>query len=117
MAAPGRRPTLGLRSGRRGRCTPVTAAAIPDQRAKADPQGACVADQRQELDNARFAETVSAVAAMFTSAGLGRGDVLAILLPNRVELITSMFAAWRLRAAVTPVHPAPTAPEAPRPTH
>ena len=90
----------------------MTAAAIPDQRAKADPQGACVADQRQELDNARFAETVSAVAAMFASAGLGRGDVLAILLPNRVELITSMFAAWRLGAAVTPVNPALTAQEA-----
>jgi acyl-CoA synthetase (AMP-forming)/AMP-acid ligase II len=28
--------------------------------------------------------------------------VLAIMLPNRVELITSMFAAWRLGAAVTP---------------
>jgi acyl-CoA synthetase (AMP-forming)/AMP-acid ligase II len=90
----------------------VTAAAIPDQRAEADPRGACVADQRQELDNARFAETVRAVAAMFASAGLGRGDVLAILLPNRVELITSMFAAWRLGAAVTPVNPALTAQEA-----
>src|SRR5260370_27634190 len=105
MAAPGRRPTLGLRSGRRGRCTPVTAAAIPDQRAKADPQGACVADQRQELDNVRFAETVSGVAAVFASAGLGRGDVLAIMLPNQVELITSMFAAWRLGAPLTPLNP------------
>jgi len=38
--------------------------------------------------------------------------VLAIMLPNRVELITSMFAAWRLGAAVTPVNPALTGQEA-----
>src|SRR6185295_2355169 len=36
----------------------------------------------------------------------------AIMLPNRVELITSVFAAWRLGAAVTPVNPALTAQEA-----
>ena len=49
---------------------------------------------------------------MFAAAGLGRGDVLAVMLPNRVELVTSMFAAWRLGAAVTPVNPALTAQEA-----
>jgi len=64
------------------------------------------------LDNAAFAERVLAVAAAFAAAGLRRGDVLAIMLPNRVELITSMFAAWRLGAAVTPINPALTAQEA-----
>jgi acyl-coenzyme A synthetase/AMP-(fatty) acid ligase len=38
--------------------------------------------------------------------------VLAIMLPNRVELVTSMFAALRLGAAVTPVNAALTAQEA-----
>jgi acyl-CoA synthetase (AMP-forming)/AMP-acid ligase II len=90
----------------------VTAAAVPDERAQQDPRGACIADERQELDNARFAQTVTAVAAVFAAAGLGPGDVLAIMLPNRVELVTSMFAAWRLGAAVTPVNPALTAREA-----
>jgi long-chain acyl-CoA synthetase len=64
------------------------------------------------LENAAFAERVLAVAAVFAAAGLRRGDVLAIMLPNRVELVTSMFAAWRLGAAVTPVNPALTAQEA-----
>ena len=77
-----------------------------------DPGGPCIADERLVLDNAAFAERVLAVAAVFAAAGLGRGDVLAIMLPNRVELITSMFAAWRLGAAVTPVNPALTAQEA-----
>jgi len=90
----------------------VTAAAIPGERALRDPSGACIADERQELDNAGFAQKVTAVAAVLAAAGLGRGGVLAVMLPNRVELITSMFAAWRLGAAVTPVNPALTAQEA-----
>jgi acyl-CoA synthetase (AMP-forming)/AMP-acid ligase II len=90
----------------------MLAAAIPDERAARDPAGACVADERQELDNARFMKTVSAVAALLADAGLGPGGVLAIMLPNRVELVTSMFAAWRLGAAVTPVNPALTGTEA-----
>jgi len=90
----------------------VTAARIPDDRALRDPSGACIADERQELDNAGFAERVAALAAVFDAAGLRPGGALAIMLPNRVELITSMFAAWRLGAAVTPVNPALTAQEA-----
>ena len=90
----------------------MTVAAIPDDRARADPRGACIADAGQELSNGQFAEAVQAVAAMFAQAGLGSGDVLALMLPNQVELVTSMFAAWRLGAAVTPVNPALTAPEA-----
>jgi len=90
----------------------MTVAAIPDHRARADPRGACIADERQELSNGQFAEAVLAVAGVFAHAGLGSGDVLAIMLPNRVELVTSMFAAWRLGAAVTPLNPAVTAHEA-----
>ncbi len=90
----------------------MTAAEIPHERALRDPGGACVADERQALDNAGFAERVTALAAVFYTAGLRSGGVLAIMLPNRVELVTSMFAAWRLGAAVTPVNPALTAQEA-----
>ncbi len=90
----------------------MTAAVIPDERALRDPAGACLADERQDLDNAAFGDRVIAVAAVFATAGLRRGDVLAVMLPNRVELVTSMFAAWRLGAAVTPVNPALTAQEA-----
>jgi long-chain acyl-CoA synthetase len=85
---------------------------LPDLRALQNPRGACVADERQALDNAAFADRVIAVAAVFAATGLGRGDVLAIMLPNQVELITAMFAAWRLGVAVTPVNPVLTAQEA-----
>src|SRR6185437_11065816 len=90
----------------------MTAARIPDERALRDPRGACVADDRRELHNAGFAERVRAVAALFAASGLHSSDVLAIMVPNRVELIISMFAAWRLGAAVTPVNPALTGSEA-----
>ena len=37
--------------------------------------------------------------------GVSAGDVVAIMLPNRVEFVVAMFAAWRLGAAVTPISP------------
>ena len=36
---------------------------------------------------------------------MSTGDVVAIKLPNTVEFVVSLFAAWRLGAAVTPVNP------------
>src|ERR1700693_2847596 len=103
-------PPLGSAGNEKGNA--VTAAAIPDDRALRDPGGACLADEHQTLDNTGFAERVTALAAVFDAAGLRPGGVLAIMLPNRVELVTSMFAAWRLGAAVTPVNPALTVQEA-----
>jgi acyl-CoA synthetase (AMP-forming)/AMP-acid ligase II len=44
--------------------------------------------------------------------GVGRGDVVAAMLPNRVELVVLLFATWRLGAALTPINPALTADEA-----
>ncbi|MET7802633.1 class I adenylate-forming enzyme family protein, partial [Streptomyces decoyicus] len=40
--------------------------------------------------------------------GVGRGDVVALLLPNTADFVVALFAAWRLGAAVTPVNPALT---------
>jgi long-chain acyl-CoA synthetase len=60
----------------------MTAAAIPEERALRDPRGACIADERQELDNQSFAQIVSAVAGRLAAAGLGPGGVLAIMLPT-----------------------------------
>ena len=87
-------------------------AALPDQRAALDPGGPCLADGRRELDNAGFAAEVRGVSCALAEMGIGRGDVVAVALPNSVELITIMFAAWRLGAALTPVNPALTSHEA-----
>ncbi|MGZ4329142.1 MAG: AMP-binding protein [Solirubrobacteraceae bacterium] len=87
-------------------------AALPDERAASDPGGRCLADGRRELDNATFATEVRRMSCALVGMGVGRGDVVAVVLPNSVELVTIMFAAWRLGAALTPVNPALTKPEA-----
>lgn len=34
-----------------------------------------------------------------------RGDVVAVKLPNRIEMVTTVLAAWKLGAAITPANP------------
>ena len=86
-------------------------AALPDARAAAWPDAPAVADDAVQLDNAAFGERVARAAALLARFGVGPGDVVAIALPNRVELVISLFAAWRLGAAATPVNPGLTRPE------
>jgi long-chain acyl-CoA synthetase len=86
----------------------VPLAALPDARAAAEPDASALADDVVTLDNAAFADRVSRAAALLDRLGVGAGDVVAIAMPNRVELIIALFAAWRLGAAATPVNPALT---------
>jgi acyl-CoA synthetase (AMP-forming)/AMP-acid ligase II len=79
---------------------------LPDQRATHDPLGPAVADDVSDLNNAEFLDAVKRAAATLRSGGVSAGDVVAIKLPNTVEFVVSLFAAWRLGAAVTPVNPA-----------
>jgi long-chain acyl-CoA synthetase len=72
----------------------------------------CMRDAFAELTYAEVAQRVDAVAEQFADAGVGRGDVVAVMLPNRVELLLGLMAAWRLGAAATPVNPVFTANEA-----
>lgn len=71
-----------------------------------------VRDRRTELTFTQLDARVAAVSSQFAAHGIGHGDVVAVMLPNRVELVLAMFAAWRLGAVVTPVNPAFTSVEA-----
>ena len=82
--------------------------ALPESRALAEPAGRCLADDERTLDNTRFAADVATLATRMGALGLVQGDVVAVLLPNRCEIVTTMFAAWRRGAALTPVNPALT---------
>jgi long-chain acyl-CoA synthetase len=86
----------------------VPVAALPEARAAAQPDAPAIADDAVALDNAAFADRVARAAALLARLGVGAGDVVAIALPNRVELVVSLFAAWRLGAAATPVNPSLT---------
>ncbi len=86
-------------------------AQLPDLRARQDTDGPCIADDASTLDNAAFLRRVRQAAAALRARGVGRGDVVALLLPNTADFVVALFAAWRLGATVTPVNPALTEPE------
>jgi acyl-CoA synthetase (AMP-forming)/AMP-acid ligase II/anaerobic selenocysteine-containing dehydrogenase len=64
----------------------------------------------QDVDRAvtygEGAEWTERIAAQLTRAGVTAGDVVAVMLANRVELPIVTMAAWRIGASVTPVNPA-----------
>ena len=77
-------------------------------RAVRNPHTPCVRDDQHALDNHEFAAAVSAFADDLTRCGVSNGDTVAVMLPNCVELLVTMFAAWSIGAALTPVNPALT---------
>lgn len=92
--------------------TTSTVAAIPFDRAVASPEGGCLREGEALLDNEAFASEVRRVAEQLVGCGVTHGATVAVMLPNRTEIITTMFAAWYLGAALTPVNPALTDEEA-----
>ena len=72
----------------------------------------CVRDDSLQLTYSEFASRVDGFASQLQEHGIGAGDVVAVMLPNRAELLVALMAAWRLRATATPVNPAFTAAEA-----
>ena len=80
-------------------------ATLPDQRAERDPLGPSVADDNASLTNAEFLDAVVRAAAALQARGVSAGDVVAIMLPNTASFVVSLFAAWRLGAAATPINP------------
>ena len=82
--------------------------ALPDLRATENPSGPAVADDYADLNNSQFLAAVQRAAASLRGRGVSAGDVVAIMLPNAASFVVSLFAAWRLGAAVTPINPSLT---------
>lgn len=87
-------------------------ATLLDRRAADDPDGPCLADERRALTNAQLAGAAQRLSTVLADRGVSAGDVVAVQLANRVELVVSLFASWRLGASLTPVNPALTEDEA-----
>ena len=51
-----------------------------------------------------FAAAVGRTAGMLAAKGIGKGDVVSLLLPNSVEYIIAYFACWELGALAGPVN-------------
>ncbi|TMS54941.1 class I adenylate-forming enzyme family protein [Mycobacterium sp. DBP42] len=78
---------------------------LPDRRAAAAPEAPCLDDDHASLSNAEFLDAVRRAASTLRSHGVRSGDVVAVMLPNTVDLVVTLFAAWRVGAAVTPLNP------------
>jgi acyl-CoA synthetase (AMP-forming)/AMP-acid ligase II len=85
---------------------------LPWQQPRSTAGRPCVRDDGVDLTYADFDSRIAAFAEQLAECGFGCGDVLAVMLPNRVELLVALFAAWRLGGAATPVNPLFTASEA-----
>src|ERR1043166_6703943 len=53
---------------------------------------------------AEFQAAIDRAAAMLSSHGIGKGDVVSLLMPNCVEYIIGYFACWKLGAIAGPVN-------------
>ncbi|AWH93188.1 class I adenylate-forming enzyme family protein [Dietzia lutea] len=71
-----------------------------------------VRDENTQMTFRELDAKVTAVACQFREHGVTSGDVIAVMLPNRSELVISIFAAWYLGAAATPINPSFTHDEA-----
>jgi long-chain acyl-CoA synthetase len=61
------------------------------------------ADGRQ-FSYAEFGEAVSRAAATLAATGIGKGDVVSLLMPNSAEYIIAYFACWTIGALAGPVN-------------
>ena len=76
------------------------------QRASAAPEKVFLlseADKRQ-FTYRQFEQAVGRAAGMLAARGIGKGDVVSLLLPNSVEYVIAYFACWQLGALAGPVN-------------
>jgi acyl-CoA synthetase (AMP-forming)/AMP-acid ligase II len=77
-----------------------------EQRAQATPDKLFLfseADGRR-FTYAEFNRAVDATARLLASHGIGKGDVVSLLMPNCAEYIVAYFACWKLGALAGPVN-------------
>ena len=72
----------------------------------------CVRDDEKALTYGEFSTRIDLFASALVADGIKAGDVIAVMLPNRVELLVAIMAAWRIGAIATPVNPTFTSIEA-----
>jgi fatty-acyl-CoA synthase len=77
-----------------------------DVAARRFPDRQCVVAGDRRLSYAQVAQEAEALAAALADLGLGAGDRVAAVLPNRAEAVTTLLAAARLGAAFVPLNPA-----------
>lgn len=105
LISPARRYELLIeRNGPRRPCP--TAPAIPDAIraiARRDPQRVALVHEAARLTYGELDARADRLAAMLAARGVGRGDMLPLLMPNGLELPLAMLAAMKLGAPFVPM--------------
>ncbi|RAY12800.1 (2,3-dihydroxybenzoyl)adenylate synthase [Actinomadura craniellae] len=80
-------------------------AAAPDRLAVVDPANRrdLVGTDPRRLTWRELDDEVVALAGTLLRHGLGQGDVLAVQLPNTIELVCAYLACWRLGVVISPL--------------
>jgi oxalate---CoA ligase len=68
-------------------------------------------DEGTTVTHAQLAAAAAGMAGALAAAGVGRGDRVAVVLPNGPEIVAMLFATAALGAAIAPLNPAYTEPE------
>lgn len=71
----------------------------------------CMGDANRVFSYREVEDRAAAFAEQLAERGVGEGDVLAVMLPNSLELLIGILGAWRVGAAATPINPTFTARE------
>src|SRR5438477_306644 len=58
----------------------------------------------RQFTYAEFDAAVNRAAALLAAHGIGKGDVVSLLMPNSAEYIIAYFACWKLGALAGPVN-------------
>jgi fatty-acyl-CoA synthase len=94
-----------------GRIAGRTVADALEARAAEDPDRPFLFFEQRRFTYRQVDQRASALAAALHELGLGKGDRIAIDLPNWPEFIISMFAVAKLGAVMVPLNPRYTVPE------
>jgi cyclohexanecarboxylate-CoA ligase len=83
----------------------VTLGDVLRREARARPEKTAVVDARTRLGYGALDRLVDRVAAGLTAHGVGAGDVVSSILPNRAEAVVLFYAVARLGAVSNPIVP------------
>ncbi|MDI6022563.1 AMP-binding protein [Leucobacter sp. UT-8R-CII-1-4] len=84
---------------------------LPWESPAAGSERPCMGDTNRTFTYREVEERAAAFAEQLTERGIGANDVLAVMLPNSLELLIALLGAWRIGAAATPINPTFTARE------
>jgi long-chain acyl-CoA synthetase len=97
---------MTIQSNNKTSILPNSLRELLEQRAGANPEKVFLFSEPdgRKYTYSEFDLAVNRAAAMLSAQGMGKGDVVSLLMPNNVEYIIAYFACWKLGALAGPVN-------------